>query len=199
MRGLIKSITADKYLSPIRYQISNLVIPNSSVVEFGCGNGDLLCKLSNKISYGLGVDNSKSLIKYAILKSKELEKSNLSFKVFDVKNIIQTSKKYDYAIASLLLHLLPWETSLNLLESMLKIADNIIICSFTNPENTKERVLLHLDQLFSQQYLNFNCFIKNKSVKGLLEQLNISESNVINIKTFDKSIEVYTITNKKID
>lgn len=197
MKGFIKSITTDKYLLPIRHQICGLVKQNSSVIEFGCGNGDLLFKLSNKISYGLGIDNSKNLIKYAIQKSKALEKNNLSFKVFNINNPIEFSSTYNYAVVSLLLHLLPWKSSIKLLQTMFTVTDNIIICSFVKPNTKKEKILLHVDQFFSNQYSNFNYFINNNGVKGLLEELNIPKSNIISFNTFDNSIKVYNIKTKK--
>ena len=50
MKGTIKSNTVDRYLSPIRLQIVELVVPNSTLLEVGCGNGDLLFKVSNLLS-----------------------------------------------------------------------------------------------------------------------------------------------------
>ena len=59
MKGAVKTNTVDKYLKSIRFQIIELIKPDSNVVEFGCGNGDLLFKLSGKIKSGVGFDKSK--------------------------------------------------------------------------------------------------------------------------------------------
>lgn len=66
MKGKVKANTVDKYLSSIRFQIVDLIEPETSVVEFGCGNGDLLFKLSDKIKLGVGLGKSEQLIGYTI-------------------------------------------------------------------------------------------------------------------------------------
>jgi len=73
MKGKVKANTIDKYLSSIRLQIIELVEPNSTLIEFGCRNGDLLFKLSNKIKKGVGIDNSEELIEYATNKIKKIK------------------------------------------------------------------------------------------------------------------------------
>ena len=58
--SLVKSITVDKYLLPIRKKIFRLIPKDCSVMDVGCGTGSLLFLLSKKINYGLGIDISKS-------------------------------------------------------------------------------------------------------------------------------------------
>ncbi len=55
----LKVNTVDKYLRSILLQIVNLVEPDSRVIEFGCGNGDLLFKLANKIEEGIGINKGR--------------------------------------------------------------------------------------------------------------------------------------------
>jgi len=42
-------LNAADNLAPIRNQMSDLIAPSSTVIEFGCGNGDLLFRLSPKM------------------------------------------------------------------------------------------------------------------------------------------------------
>ncbi|MFW2374659.1 MAG: class I SAM-dependent methyltransferase [Gammaproteobacteria bacterium] len=51
-----KSTTADKVLSPVRQRLLEMIEPGSTVLDVGCGTGDLLFKASNKIKFDLGVD-----------------------------------------------------------------------------------------------------------------------------------------------
>lgn len=194
MKGLIKSYTTDKYLRPIRNQICDLVNPNTSVIEFGCGNGDLLFKLSEKIDYGLGIDISKNLIKHAINKSHKHRNDNLSFKVFNLNTTLEVSEKYDYAVASLLLHILPWHKSMKLLELMLSISHTTILCSFTEPKTTYEKLLLNLDQRFTMHYSNFKVYKKNNYIKGFLN--HIPNIHYKSFNSFDNAIEIILIKNK---
>ncbi|SFE55951.1 methyltransferase domain-containing protein [Sunxiuqinia elliptica] len=106
MKGIVKVNTVDKYLSPIRHQIIELIEPNTSVVEFGCGNGDLLFKLSTKIRSGIGLDKSTQLISYARKRKEEEQVSKLDFRIINLVTEPFTDLKKDYSIASLLFHIL---------------------------------------------------------------------------------------------
>ena len=50
--GAFKANTFDRYLRPIREQVKQLITRGATLVEFGCGNGDLLFKLSDSIGLG---------------------------------------------------------------------------------------------------------------------------------------------------
>ncbi|MEO9513592.1 MAG: class I SAM-dependent methyltransferase [Flavobacteriaceae bacterium] len=95
-----------------------LIEPNASVIEFGCGNGDLLFKLSNKIKSGIGIDNSEALISYAINKMKRGQIKNLEFRILDLIKDSYPESRMDYAIASLLFHTLPWTKAVDLVEKI---------------------------------------------------------------------------------
>ena len=98
MKGKIKANTVDKYLHPIRLQIVERIKPNSTVLEFGCGDGDLLFKLSNKIKTGFGIDNSKQLIAYAKERIEKEQVKNLEFKLFDLIKDTYAETDKDYCI-----------------------------------------------------------------------------------------------------
>ena len=74
----------EKYL---RY----LIPPNSSVIEIGCGTGDLLAALNPK--RGLGIDISPKMIEVARKKFPHLE-----FKTGDFEDL-QIEKKFDYVVS----------------------------------------------------------------------------------------------------
>ena len=77
-------LKAESNLLPLRNQMAKLIEPNSSVIEFGCGNGDLLFELSSKIKYGLGIDKSKKMIDYAIQKQSVMNLSNINYKCEEI-------------------------------------------------------------------------------------------------------------------
>jgi ubiquinone/menaquinone biosynthesis C-methylase UbiE len=196
MKGKVKTNTVNKYLRSIRLQIIDLVQPNSTVIEFGCGNGDLLFKLSDKIKTGVGIDNSKQLITYATKRLKQEQVQNLEFKLTDIlKNSFRESEQ-DYSIASLLLHVLPWEKAVELVKKMVSNSSTTIICGFSKPENLMQKVLLWFDQRFAAHYRNFKTYEKN----GYTEELINSIQNVQyrKIDTFDPVIKIYEITNNKL-
>lgn len=192
MKGIIKANTVDKYLRSIRYQIVELVEPNKTLLELGCGNGDLLFKLSGKLKFGIGIDNSEGLIEYAKDQMKQQQITNLEFRMADLLKHEFSDSKTDYSVASLLLHILPWDKSIQLVERLVAISNTTIICGFTAPENIKQEMLLWFDQRFTGHYSNFKDYKKNGFTEGILNAIeNIAYSR---IDTFDPVIKIYKIS-----
>lgn len=162
-------------LAPIRNQMLNLIEPDSSIIEFGCGNGDLLFKLSSQIKYGLGIDKSKTLIDNAVQQKRIMNLSNIGFRCEELSGNYQLSGNYDYAIASLFFHVIPWSDSIYLMKKMQEISDCILICGFSKPETSKQKSLLWLDQRFSSHYRNFKAHQKNGFLDGIFSQMQYSD------------------------
>tara|TARA_B100001123_G_C15340194_1_gene1034521 strand:+ start:2803 stop:4215 length:1413 start_codon:yes stop_codon:yes gene_type:complete len=82
------------YHSQLKKYYKFYVLPNSSVLELGCGNGDLLNSLIP--SKGVGIDFSKKMIEISKLKYP-----NMEFYNFDLNNKINNYReKFDYVIIS---------------------------------------------------------------------------------------------------
>ncbi|SFT41903.1 Methyltransferase domain-containing protein [Lishizhenia tianjinensis] len=190
MKGKIKANTVDKYLLPIRKQIVDLIGSNSSVVELGCGNGDLLFHLSSKINQGIGYDNNPQLITYAKEKSKTLNLKHISFECSDLSQSTEAPCS-DYSIASLFYHVMPKETAINLLKLQLKHAKTVIICGFSAPSSSKQSFLLWLDQRFSGHFKNFKEYQNFGYMEGLLNSIENLEYRCID--TFDPVIKIYCL------
>lgn len=193
MKGQLKSNTVDKYLRPVRRQIVELVEPDASVVEFGCGNGDLLFQLSNKIKHGVGLDYAKSLIEYANKRKRDSEISNLDFNLVDLIRSPETAPEGDYAIASLVFHVLPQESALKVLQIMSEKSEHLIICAFSQPQNWMQKALLWMDQRFSGHYNHFKTYSNQNYMEGLFAKADITNYEVFD--TFDPVIKIYRVKN----
>lgn len=192
MKGIVKANTVDRYLSPIRNQIIDLIEPNTTLVEFGCGNGDLLFKLSDKIQTGIGFDKSEQLIAYASKRKKKEKVKNLEFRTIDlVKESFSESKK-DYSISSLLFHVLAWKEATELLKKQIASSETTIVCGFSKPENLKQYLLLWLDQRFTSHYSNYRNYRKKGFTEGLLN--SVGNLTYRRFDTFDPVIKIYKIT-----
>lgn len=191
MKGVIKVNTVDRYLRPIRLQITNLVSQNTKIIEYGCGNGDLLFKLSAKIKSGTGIDNSKQLIAFANKRKKQENSSNVDFELLDITKDTLPNFQIDYSLASLLFHVLPCNKALLLLKTMIATSETTIICGFSKPKSFKQKILLWLDQRFTPHYTNF----RNYKTKGYMEGLlnSIKKIEIEKIDTFDPVIKIYKI------
>jgi len=123
----------------IRYLQKNIAL-NSSVIDFGCGNGRHLKILESQISQGLGIDMNKSYLKEA---SALCVADKIRFEVGDIENY-QPKELFDVAISM-------YNTFGNIsnqkgmLESMMrsiKQGGKIIISVFS-PESISSRLELY--------------------------------------------------------
>jgi len=78
----------------IRYLQNNISL-NSSVIDFGCGNGRHLKILESQISQGLGIDMNKSYLKEA---STLCVVDKIRFEVGDIENY-KSKELFDVAIS----------------------------------------------------------------------------------------------------
>lgn len=191
MKGALKANTTDRYLSPIRNQIIELIEADKTVLEFGCGNGDLLFKLSHKIESGIGLDHSKQLISFAQNQKEKQKITNLDFRLTNVVNDNLTMSTVNYSVSSLLFHLLEWDAAQKLLLKQLEISETTIICAFSQPQNWRQQLLLWLDQRFSKTYRKFKTYGNNGYFEGLIQSLENIEVN--RIDTFDPVIKIYML------
>ena len=195
MKGKLKTHTVDRYLKPIRLQIKSLIEPGATIIEYGCGNGDLLFKLADKIQSGIGLDIAKPLIAYARQRQKKAHIKHLDFKSVDIRLPLDSATRKDYSINSLLFHILTREDSKKLLKQQLNHTQTIIICGFSQPENWKQAVLLWFDQRFTKHYPNFKAFKQGGFTEGLLN--SIAPLEYTTIDTFDPVIKIYIVKSNR--
>jgi ubiquinone/menaquinone biosynthesis C-methylase UbiE len=195
MKGSWKSNTVDKYLRSIRQQMVDLVKPDTTVVDIGCGNGDLLFQLADKIASGTGLDYSQSLIEYARQRKHVEQINNLHFRQADLREEL-TIDQVDYALASLVFHVLPREVAQNVLQQMVHRATTTLVCAFSEPQSRKQQFLLWLDQRFSGHFSHFKEYQKRGGMEQLIGTLEGITCTVHD--TFDPVIKVYQITQRPI-
>lgn len=187
----IKVRTVDKYLYPLRVQIADLIPQNSTVIEVGCANGDLLFKIADKIKFATGIDHSKNLINWAEKERKKNNIKNIKFESKDALAINYSGKQYDYSVACLILHVLQKEEAAQLIRNLLSSSKNVIVCGFSEPQNLKQKILLWLDQRFTNHYSNFKKYAQNGYLISLLKEF--PSVNFVEIDTFDPVIKIYKL------
>lgn len=91
------------YIWPDLKPFLNEVLPKSSVLDLGCGNGRLLLGLPSNADY-LGIDESNNLL----VKAKELHSKNIFIEGDITKEETwQNLPKYDYIFCIAVIHHLP--------------------------------------------------------------------------------------------
>lgn len=96
-RWLARSRT---YHDDVRALVSFIVPKGASVLEVGCGTGDLLAALEP--SRGLGVDFSPEMVRVARQRFPAARHPGLEFRVDDAE-ALETAETFDYVVASDLL------------------------------------------------------------------------------------------------
>ncbi|MCG7914170.1 MAG: class I SAM-dependent methyltransferase, partial [Candidatus Thiodiazotropha weberae] len=98
----IKSRAADWVLAPLRKELLALMDHGSSVIEIGCGTGDLIFQSASKIQSGYGVDLDRDMINYAEGKRREKQLNHITFECINALNL--SDIKCDIATSTLCLH-----------------------------------------------------------------------------------------------
>lgn len=171
-----------------------LIDPNTEVIDFGCGTGDFLLKLSHKIKYGLGIDKSKNLIAFANKKKQNKNLKNIDY--IAQKATLNFNRNFNYSTASLFFHVLPIQESISILNYMGEISNHILICGFCEPKTLKQKLLLWFDQRFTGHYKHYKSYQQNGYLSGIIGQTKFDLVN--EIETFDPSIKIYKIKTNQI-
>jgi len=171
----------DKFIAPnqdLMFRlIRNMIDKDSAVIDVGCGTGRLEFQLADKCKTVTGIDLSSKNIKMANknLDSKKL--SNVSFIHTGIEELAASGNaKYDYAVMTFVIHEIAQEQRVNVLASMKKIADTIIIGDYLVPRNnnfgTKFSIAV---EYFAgrDHYANYKSFVKQGGVDFLVEKAGL--------------------------
>ncbi|MDN5200260.1 class I SAM-dependent methyltransferase [Fulvivirgaceae bacterium BMA10] len=189
LKGWIKSKTTDRYLRPLREQLISMIEPGTSIVEFGCGTGDLLFRASSQIQRGKGFDSSKSLIAFAKEKKRSSSVDNLEFICADIGKHDFLMERFDYGIASLFIHALPKVNRKQVLGKLSNISGKILIADFIPPGSFKERCWLHIDEMTTGHYQHYLTYCREDGMIGLSKQCGLTVMDQMH--TFDPVINIF--------
>jgi ubiquinone/menaquinone biosynthesis C-methylase UbiE len=121
--GKYRSIFTDKkgttaYRDKIIAENSN---PNNTLfLDYGCGDGEYLIKISSIIKNGIGIDISQNEIEIAENKRNTIGIKNLKFFVMDAMNTSFGDKTFDIIHGNAILHHLDLEKSITEIRRIIK-------------------------------------------------------------------------------
>jgi SAM-dependent methyltransferase len=115
-------------------QIKNLIEPQSTIIDVGCGTGRLEFTLADKSRSVLGIDLSKRNIDRANLSLLQHPDVKISFQHNNLSDIISNGKvHFDFAILTYVIHEINSEERVNLLVDIAQVSDKIIVGDYLVP------------------------------------------------------------------
>lgn len=185
-------------------QLSNDVLPLESpktVIDVGCGCGDLSVALANKfLNFNvLGVDGSAEMLKVAEQKKQDIGLTNVSF-LEKIVGGVSDNEKFDLVFNTFALH--HFEDvieALNTLKNLTKPGGNVIVFDMLREENLEKAN--YLVTKITDSYFNFNSSaspvpFKNSFSDSLKACLSLDElKSAVDTVFGTQEIKVSTIFN----
>lgn len=136
----------------IQTQLSANFPPNiESMLELGCGDGDLLFTQQHKFKQAIGLDNRKKLIETAKKQAQLLGLSRIEFinqDVVEYLNDLNDGQMFDFAMVNLSLHNMPLQQALDSLKSICAHSKWVAILDYMTDETSENADSLSRMQSF---------------------------------------------------
>lgn len=176
-------------------EIKNLIQPNSSVLDVGCGTGRFSFSVADKVSKVVGVDLSSKNISTANQTLNKNPNNKISFLHTTLSDLISKQQHFDYAVITYVIHEVNPEERIPLLKEMMNLADKIIIGDYLVPISKNFWSVLNEVVEFlagKEHYTNFKDFVKIGGLQSLTKQ---AELKIISeIKNKPSTIQIALLT-----
>jgi len=158
-------------------QIKNLIEPNSSVIDVGCGTGRFSFLIAGKCKLVLGIDISQRNINRANRKLLQNPDDKISFQHTTLNQLISEKKGYfDYAVSTYVIHEVDEAERINHIKEMSLIADKIIIGDYLYPNKIGLWNILNEAVEFAagrNHYRNYKNFMANGGLKKIASEAGL--------------------------
>jgi SAM-dependent methyltransferase len=193
MKGWITSQTADHFRLPLRMQLAEMIPSDSKFLEVGCGTGDLFYLVSQKISFGLGLDKSLTLVRYAQQKMRKQEIKNVAIRRARFPETLSYVAKFDVGVACLFFSNLPNEKAESTLKKMCELCPEILIAEF-DPAHKMKTSKLITESAGSFDKENSKAFRRSGGVEALADRCGLEIMR--KVKGPYKGLFIYTVASE---
>jgi SAM-dependent methyltransferase len=171
----------DKIIAPnqdkLFGQIKNLIEPQSTIIDVGCGTGRLAFALTDNCKSVLGIDLSKRNINRAHLTLHKKPDNKISFKHSYLSDIISEGQAhFDYAVLTYVIHEVNEDERINLLNEIASVSDKIIIGDYLAPRPKGFWGFISKTIEFiagSEHYRNYKSYLANGGINHLASQAEL--------------------------
>jgi len=189
----------DKFIAPNQDKlfliIKNLIEPNSTILDVGCGTGRFSFTIADKSKFILGIDLSSRNIEKANSNLAKYPNEKISFLHAEISEVISKNYHFDYAVMTYVIHEVNEEKRIKLLKDTSYVADKIIIGDYLVPKPSGFWSALNEVVEFaagSEHYKNYKNYVDNSGLKFLAEKAELKIIKEIKNKPFTSHIIVLT-------
>lgn len=163
--------------------IKNIIQPDSTLLDVGCGTGRLAFQIADKCSNVDAIDLSLKNIDLAKRKLSNKPKTNIKFVHTDVIDYLnKNDNKYDYAVLSYVIHEIDESLREQILMEISNSVKNIILIDYLTPRTKGLWTLLNEIVEYAagkEHYANFKTYVAADGIKGLSERTGLKIVNEI--------------------
>ncbi|MCF7823397.1 MAG: class I SAM-dependent methyltransferase [Candidatus Marinimicrobia bacterium] len=175
--GWTYRVFIDPSLGGIRRRIAKIIPEGSSVIDLGCGTGDQLLFIADKISRGVCVELSETMVKTGRREAAARGVDNCEFQLSDATNLDHLEdQSFDFALSSMVIHEMPEEKRLPTLREMKRLGKQIILVDWINPQPSSRKALgTHFVEFLAgrEHYSGFRSFMKAGGMPTLIEEAGL--------------------------
>jgi ubiquinone/menaquinone biosynthesis C-methylase UbiE len=182
--GWLYHLFVDPLLRRVHRLVRSQVKPGSTLIDIGCGTGELLFSLADVGSELVGVETSKRMWSFADRQVRARGFNNVQILFGDGAKLENFSAgSFDYAIACMVLHEMNASQRLPVLKEMQRLAPNVILVDYQvpPPANLAAAMCRLIERLAGRRHFrNYTSFINNGGLLALYEISSLSVPMEIN-------------------
>ena len=168
----------DPLLRRVHRLVRSQVKPGSTLIDIGCGTGELLFSLVEVGSELVGVETSKPMWSFANQRARVRGFHNVQILFGDGTKLDNFSAgSFDYAIACMVLHEMDVSQRLPVLKEMKRLAPHVILVDYRVPQPTNLAVATCrlIERLAGPRHFrNYTNFVNGGGLLSLYETLGLT-------------------------
>jgi demethylmenaquinone methyltransferase/2-methoxy-6-polyprenyl-1,4-benzoquinol methylase len=176
--GWLYHVCVDPALRKARKLLRRQIKPQSSLIDIGCGTGELVISLSDSCSELVGVETSQRMWSYAQQRALDEGLTNVRIIFAHGTRLADFPDGYfDYATACMVFHEMDARQRLPVLKEMKRLAGTLILVDYRlpMPVNLAAFMCRSIERLAGRHhYRNYRSFLEGGGLIPLVETLELT-------------------------
>lgn len=175
--GLFYSAFMSQLAKPLLNSVAELIKENSTVLDVGCGVGQLAFILSGKCKQVTGIDFSSRMVEYASKQKTKRNLGNVDFVYGDAGRVSEIfSQSFDYVTALWCLHEMDYQSRHRVIAGCLSLTNRVILVDYASPfpRNIAGAVQTLIElSAGKRHYAGFRDWQERGGLDGFIKQENL--------------------------